>query len=63
MWWLNKKGTSRYWEGVPENVYYAAGFGGNYIVVIPDKKMVVVTRWIEPSKVGEFIKLVLESHP
>ena len=63
MWWLNKKGTSRYWEGVPENVYYAAGFGGNYIVVIPDKKMVVVTRWIEPSKFGEFIKLVLESHP
>ncbi len=49
--------------GILENVYYAAGFGGNYIVVIPDKKMVVVTRWIEPSKVGEFIKLVLESHP
>ena len=63
MWWLNKKGTSRHWEGVPENVYYAAGFGGNYIVVIPDKNMVIVTRWIEPSKVGDFIRLVLESHP
>jgi hypothetical protein len=60
--WLNKKVSSRYWEGVPENVYYAAGFGGNYIVVIPDKSMVVVTRWIEPSKIGEFIRLVLESH-
>ena len=34
MWWLNKKGTSRFWEGVPENVYYAAGFGGNFIVNI-----------------------------
>ncbi len=21
MWWLNKKETSRYWEGVPENIY------------------------------------------
>ena len=25
MWWLNKKGTTRYWEGVPENVFYARG--------------------------------------
>ena len=63
MWWLNTKGTSRYWEGVPENVYYASGFGGNYIVVIPDFSMVVVARWIEPNKIGEFIRLIYESHP
>ena len=63
MWWLNSKGTTRYWEGVPENVYYASGFGGNYIVVIPDFNMVVVARWMEPSKIGEFIRLIYESHP
>jgi len=44
MWWLNKKGTSRYWEGIAENVFYAAGFGGNFIIIIPDMDMVIVTR-------------------
>jgi len=63
MWWLNKKGTSRYWEGVPENVYYAAGFGGNFIIIIPDEDMVIITRWLEPSRVGEFVKKVLDALP
>jgi CubicO group peptidase (beta-lactamase class C family) len=63
MWWLNKKGTPRYWEGIPENVYYAAGFGGNFIVIIPDEDMVVVTRWLEPSQIGKFIKQVLDALP
>ena len=63
MWWLNKKGTSRYWEGVPENIYYAAGFGGNFIVIIPDENIVIVTRWLEPSKIGEFDKNVLKALP
>lgn len=63
MWWLNKRGTPRYWDGVPENVYYAAGFGGNFIVIIPNENMVIVTRWLEPSKIGEFIKLVLDALP
>ncbi len=60
MWWLNQKGA-RYWEGVPENVYYAAGFGGNFIVIVPDQNMVVVMRWLEPSKVGEFMRLLVEA--
>ena len=63
MWWLNKKGTSRYWEGVPENVYYAAGFGGNFIVIIPDEAMIIVTRWLEPSQMGTFVKQVLDAIP
>ena len=63
MWWLNKKGTSRFWEGVPENVYYAAGFGGNFIVIIPDDNIVIVTRWLEPSQIGEFVKNVLKALP
>ncbi len=63
LWWLNKKGSSRYWEEVPENVYYASGFGGNFIVLIPDEQMVIVTRWLEPSTLGKFVKLVLDAVP
>ena len=61
MWWLNKKGTSRFWEGVPENVFYAAGFGGNFIVIVPDEELVIVTRWLEPSQIRSFVKGVLDA--
>lgn len=60
MWWLNKAG-SRQWEGVSESVYYAAGFGGNYIVVDQENDLLVVTRWLEPSKMGEMMKFVTEA--
>ena len=60
MWWLNKKG-SRHWEGLSENIYYAAGFGGNFIVIDKEKNLVVVTRWLEPSKIGEFMTKVAKS--
>ena len=58
MWWLNKKGA-RHWEGVSENIYYAAGFGGNFIIIDKEKDLVIVTRWLEPSKAGEFVKKVM----
>lgn len=57
MWWLNKKG-SRHWIGLSENIYYAAGFGGNFIVIDKENDLMVVTRWLEPSKIGEFITKV-----
>ncbi len=57
MWWLNQKGN-RHWEGLSENIYYAAGFGGNFIVVDKENDMVVVTRWLEPNKIGEFMTKV-----
>lgn len=63
MWWLNKKGTDRYWEGVPESVYYAAGFGGNFIVIVPEEELVLVVRWLEPNKMGLFVKTVLDALP
>lgn len=59
MWWLNK--GDRKIEGVPENIFYAAGFGGNYIVVDQKNNLVIVTRWLEPSKMGEMIKLVYDA--
>ena len=61
MWWLNKSAGNRYWEGAPEEVFYAAGFGGNFVIVDPTNNMVVVTRWLEPSTVGTFMGKVIDA--
>lgn len=60
MWWLNKKGD-RHWEGLSENIYYAAGFGGNFIVIDKENELVVVTRWLDPSRIEDFMKKVEKS--
>ncbi len=57
LWWLNKKGD-RHWEGLSEDIFYAAGFGGNFIVVDRKNDLVVVTRWLEPNTIGDFMALV-----
>lgn len=59
LWWINR-GNSK-WTGVSENVYYAAGFGGNYIVIDKERDLLIVTRWLEPSKIGEMVRLVSEA--
>lgn len=55
MWWLNKQGP-RHWENVSEDIFYASGFGGNFIVVDKKQNILVVIRWLEPSKIGEFMQ-------
>ncbi|HSI69923.1 MAG TPA: serine hydrolase [Gillisia sp.] len=60
MWWLNRKGD-RHWDGLPEHIFYAAGFGGNFIIIDREKDLVIVTRWLEPSKIAEFTKMVYEA--
>jgi len=57
LWWLNKKGD-RHWEGLSEDIFYAAGFGGNFIVVDRKNDLVVVTRWLEPNTIGDFMALM-----
>ncbi|MFO7756217.1 MAG: serine hydrolase [Bacteroidales bacterium] len=59
LWWLNK--GRRTMEHVPGSVFYASGFGGNYIVVDQENDMLIVTRWLEPSKLGDFLELVYMS--
>ncbi len=59
MWWLNRGGRSI--DGVPKTVYSAAGFGGNYIIVDQEHNLVIVTRWLDPSKFAELLKMVLVS--
>ncbi|WP_323756973.1 serine hydrolase domain-containing protein [Roseivirga sp.] len=60
LWWLNR--GSRKWKEVDdESIYFAAGFGGNFIVVDKKNDLVVVTRWLEPNKIGPMMSLVLEA--
>ena len=58
MWWTN---TGAPWKGVPESVYHADGFGGNYIVVDNENDLVVVVRWIGNNAIGPFMKMVTEA--
>lgn len=58
MWWIN---TSESWKDVSSDIYFAAGFGGNYIVIDNANDLVVVTRWMDGSKMGEFMNLVEQS--
>lgn len=60
MWWLNK--GERKWEGLSENIFFGAGFGGNYLVIVPEYKLVIVARWIDSSKIGDFVKKIVDSH-
>jgi CubicO group peptidase (beta-lactamase class C family) len=58
MWWTNEKNDL---PGLPKTAYYANGFGGNYIVVDEEHDLVIVTRWLDTSKLGEFVRLVAGS--
>jgi CubicO group peptidase (beta-lactamase class C family) len=60
MWWLNNPQGERFMKNTSHKIYFAAGFGGNYIVIIPDKNIVVVTRWLEPKKLDEFLERLYE---
>lgn len=57
MWWINNQN----WPGVSPSVYYANGFGGNYILVDQVHDLVIVTRWMDDTKMGEFMKLIMKA--
>ena len=58
LWWLNHPEASA-WAGVPASVFYASGFGGNYIIIDREHDLVIVTRWLAPAKIGELTGRVL----
>lgn len=60
MWWLNRPG-GRHFEDIDEDIFYAAGFGGNFIIIDQKNNMVIVTRWLEPSELGNFLNLVYKN--
>ena len=59
MWWLNT--DKKQLPDVHEGTYHAAGFGGNYIYIDEKNDLVIVTRWLQPGKLNDMVKLVLES--
>jgi len=58
MWWTNKENVL---PGLPPEIYYASGYGGNYIVIDKAHDLVVVTRWLDSNKLGELMNLVVEA--
>jgi CubicO group peptidase (beta-lactamase class C family) len=59
MWWTLKGDAD--WGDVPDHLYYAAGFGGNYIVVDDENDLVIITRWLDNSVLGDFVEQVYEA--
>jgi CubicO group peptidase (beta-lactamase class C family) len=55
MWWTNEMNDL---GNVSKNIFYANGFGGNFIVIDQEHDLVMVARWIEPSKLGEWVRLI-----
>ena len=58
MWWSNEEGRL---GNVSRKIYSADGFGGNFIVVDSEHDLIIVTRWLEPNKIGELVQLVIRS--
>lgn len=57
LWWLN---SDKKWKNVPSGVFYALGYGGNYIIVDRDNDMVIVVRWVN-DKVEDVLNLIYRS--
>ena len=56
MWWTNHE--NQIGSNLSKEIYYAAGYGGNYIIIDKEHDLIIVTRWLETTKLNEFIGLV-----
>ncbi|MEO9571849.1 MAG: serine hydrolase [Polaribacter sp.] len=56
--WLNANGN---FKDVPKNMYYADGYQGQRVYVLPDQEMVIVRFGLTNFDENEFLKGVLES--
>ena len=57
LWWLN---TDKKWKKYSSGVFYALGYGGNYIIVDRDNDMVVVARWVNDN-IEDVLNLIYRS--
>jgi CubicO group peptidase (beta-lactamase class C family) len=52
-WWLNAgtatDSTRRTWPAVPRDAYFASGFQGQYIVILPRHRLVIVRLGVTPD--------------
>ena len=58
MWWTNQENQL---GNVSGKIYYASGFGGNFIVVDNEHDLVIAVRWLEPVKLGELVRLIISA--
>lgn len=58
MWWTNEENRLK---NVSKKIYSAEGFGGNSIVIDYEHDLVIVSRWLEPSKQSDFVQLVISA--
>ena len=58
MWWTNQENQL---GNVSKNIYSANGFGGNYIVIDNEHDLVIVVRWLDSTKLGELVRMVINS--
>jgi CubicO group peptidase (beta-lactamase class C family) len=54
LWWLN---STKKWKNIPNNVFWAAGYGGNYIIIDRENDLVIVLRWVN-NKVEDVLDQV-----
>ncbi len=59
MWWLPGGQTTI--EGASESLFYASGMGGNYVVVDRVRDIVIVLRWVNPSKFPEVTGMIMNA--
>jgi CubicO group peptidase (beta-lactamase class C family) len=59
MWWLT--GDETVVEGGSDNLFYASGMGGNYVVADQEKDIVIVLRWVNPSKFREVTGMIMNA--
>jgi CubicO group peptidase (beta-lactamase class C family) len=60
LWWLNT--NQEQIKGLSSSIYYAAGYGGNYIIIDKEHDMVIVTRWLDDAKLSDFMKLIVQAN-
>jgi CubicO group peptidase (beta-lactamase class C family) len=58
MWWTNQDGAL---GNISKEIYYANGFGGNFIVVDSEHDLVIAVRWLEPARLKDFVQLVIRA--
>ena len=57
--WLNHE--QKVFPSVPESSYFAIGAGSSFTWLEPERRMVVVVRWLNPEHANEFFGRVLKA--
>ncbi|MBI1770685.1 MAG: serine hydrolase [Bacteroidetes bacterium] len=58
MWWTNQENEL---GNISKDIYYANGFGGNFIVIDNEHDLVIAVRWLDPQKLGDLVQLIISS--